>query len=211
MAILESRAVVVFSGMPRKPMIPKLISAVIMMGTDPISPMPIFLNMIDSRTMMMMSDNIYITPSNGARRKVLVIHGPNLHLLGKREPEVYGGVTLEEINGKLREKSADYGLEILIIQSNSESEIVEKITADGYDFLIINPAAYTHTSIAIRDAISGISKPAIEVHLSNIHKREDFRKVSFVSEVALGVISGLGKQSYLLALKAAADYLGTKD
>lgn len=141
------------------------------------------------------------------KSKILIIHGPNLHLLGKREPDIYGRVTLEDLNCELKKKAALYDLSIEIIQSNSESEIVEKITEENHDFLIINPAAYTHTSVAIRDAILAVNKPAIEVHLSNIYKREEFRKKSLISDIVLGVITGLGKDSYLLALEAGANFL----
>lgn len=137
------------------------------------------------------------------KTKILVIHGPNLHLLGKREPHIYGKFTLQEINNNLKETAQKNSVDIEIIQSNSESKIIDKITTENFDFLIINPAAYTHTSVAIRDAIVGVNKPTIEVHLSNIYKREAFRKKSLISDIALGVISGLGKWSYLLALKAA--------
>ncbi len=140
-------------------------------------------------------------------KKILVIHGPNLHLLGKREPKIYGKFSLEDINKALRAKAVENKIEIEIMQSNSEGEIVEKITKSKYDLLIINPAAYTHTSIAIRDAILGIDKPAIEVHLSNIYKREDFRKKSLIGDVALGVITGFGKYSYTLAFDAAIFFL----
>lgn len=142
--------------------------------------------------------------------KILVIHGPNLHLLGKREPDVYGKATLEDINKELTKKAKENKVDIRILQSNSEGEIVEEITNSSYDFLIINPAAYTHTSVAIRDSLLGVDKPAIEVHLSNIYKREEFRKKSLVSDVVLGVISGFGKLSYLLALESAVIFLKNK-
>ncbi|UCD15616.1 MAG: type II 3-dehydroquinate dehydratase [Candidatus Omnitrophota bacterium] len=144
------------------------------------------------------------------KNKVLVIHGPNLHLLGKREPDIYGGYTLSQINKELKARAKKSNISIKIFQSNSEGEIVEEITNTQYDFLIINPAAYTHTSVAIRDALLGVDRPAIEVHLSNIYKREDFRKKSLISDVVLGVISGFGKTSYLLALEAAAGVLRNK-
>ena len=137
------------------------------------------------------------------KNKILVIHGPNLHLLGKREPEIYGNFTLDDINNSLHENISTEEFDIEIYQSNSEGDIVEKITKTSYDFLIINPAAYTHTSVAIRDALLGVNKPTIEVHISNIFKREEFRKKSMISDVVLGVISGLGKHSYLLGLEAA--------
>ncbi len=139
--------------------------------------------------------------------KVLVIHGPNLNMLGKREPEIYGTFSLDDINNKLKALAAELGLKLSAIQSNSESEIIDAIQKRDYDVLIINPAAYTHTSIAIRDAISAAGKPTIEVHISNIHKREEFRRKSYIAEVATGQISGLGADSYLLALRASKNIL----
>lgn len=128
-------------------------------------------------------------------------------MLGKREPELYGTLTLAEINRQMTALAKELGLGLSILQSNSESDIVERIQAADYDLLIINPAAYTHTSIAIRDAVSACGKPAIEVHLSNIYKREEFRRMSFTVGVAVGQISGFGAQSYLLALRAAKGLL----
>lgn len=139
--------------------------------------------------------------------KALIIHGPNLNLLGKREPNIYGTLNLNEINERINKTASELGLETTIIQSNSESEIIEAIHRDDYDILIINPAAFTHTSVAIRDAISAIGRPAIEVHLSNIHKREDFRRRSFIAEVCEGQISGFGAESYILALIASKNIL----
>ncbi len=138
-------------------------------------------------------------------RKVLVIHGPNLNLLGEREPNVYGSTTLDEINQALQEQAAKTDVELKIVQSNHEGELVETIQNARHwaDVIVINPAAYTHTSVAIRDALSAIAVPAIEVHLSNIHARENFRQASYVSPVAVGQVSGFGKNSYLLALQAA--------
>lgn len=138
-------------------------------------------------------------------KKVLVIHGPNLNLLGQREPEVYGHATLEQINNQLREAAAQKGLELEVFQSNHEGEIVERIqkAQGGIDCLIINPAAFTHYSIAIRDALAGLDIPLIEVHLSNIYAREEFRQDSVVSGVVTGQIAGFGRDSYYLALEAA--------
>jgi len=138
-------------------------------------------------------------------RKVLVIHGPNLNLLGEREPQVYGSVTLEEINQSLEEQAKKSGVELKTFQSNHEGELVEAIqnARKWADVIIINPAAYTHTSVAIRDALSAVNVPAIEVHLSNIHARENFRQASHVSPVSVGQVVGFGKNSYLLALQAA--------
>lgn len=141
-------------------------------------------------------------------KKILVIHGPNLNLLGARETDIYGKKTLEDINNMLKEQAASLGVGIEIFQSNHEGEIVQKIQdakTNGISAILINPAAYTHTSVAIRDAISAVSIPTIEVHISNIYSREEFRKISLVSPVAVGVVSGFGYQSYLFGLKAAAD------
>jgi 3-dehydroquinate dehydratase II len=139
--------------------------------------------------------------------KVLVIHGPNLNLLGKRETSIYGTKSLEDINNDILTLASDLGLDVRTIHLNSEGKILDLIQEGDYDLLIINPAAFTHTSIAIRDAIAGVDKPAIEVHLSNIHKREKFRRKSFIAEVAAGQISGFGPESYLLALRAAKSIL----
>lgn len=137
--------------------------------------------------------------------KVLVIHGPNLNLLGKRETDIYGTLSLSDIDASIKGLAGELGIEVEAMQSNSESAMVEAIQGMDYDLLIINPAAYTHTSVALRDAISAVAKPAIEVHLSNIHSREEFRKKSFIAEVVRGQISGFGPESYLLALRAARE------
>jgi 3-dehydroquinate dehydratase-2 len=139
--------------------------------------------------------------------KVLVIHGPNLNLLGRREPGVYGNLSLREINRRIRSEASRLGIDVSMKQSNSEGEIIDAIQKGNYDCLIINPGAYTHTSIAIRDAISAVARPTIEVHISNIHKREEFRKRSYIAGVAQGQISGFGADSYLLALMAAKNIL----
>ena len=137
--------------------------------------------------------------------KILVIHGPNLDLLGVREKAIYGETTLEEINGALTERAKKLKVELEIMQSNHEGEIVDAIgDCNGrFDVILINPAAYTHTSVAIRDAISGAGVPAIEVHLTNIYAREEFRHTSLVAPVAVGQISGFGKLSYILGFEAA--------
>lgn len=145
--------------------------------------------------------------------KILVIHGPNLQLLGKREPEIYGKVTIKEINTALTEEAKKKNIKLEIMQSNHEGDIVEaigKASVGEYKAIIINPAAYTHTSIAIRDAISACGIPTVEVHLSNIFSREEFRRTSLVSPVAAGVISGFGKESYLLGLCAAIQIINKK-
>ena len=141
--------------------------------------------------------------------KILLIHGPNLNLLGQREPEVYGKVTIEEINQNVKKEANTEGITVEIMQSNHEGEIVDIIgkAKDNFEGIIINPAAYTHTSVAIRDAISAAGIPTIEVHLSNIYSREEFRHTSLVAPVALGQISGFGKYSYILAIKAIAKIL----
>lgn len=135
--------------------------------------------------------------------KIIVIHGPNLNLLGTRETGIYGAATLDDVNQGIRTLCEELGLGVEIFQSNSEGEIVDAIQQREYDVVIINPAAYTHTSVAIRDAIAAVGKPAIEVHISNIYKREDFRHKSFISGVATGQICGLGVEGYLLAVRAA--------
>jgi 3-dehydroquinate dehydratase-2 len=139
--------------------------------------------------------------------KVLVIHGPNLNLLGKRETGIYGKKSLNDINKSISTLALSLGIKVRILQINNEGKIIEAIQKSDYDALIINPAAYTHTSIAIRDALLAVGKPAIEVHLSNIHRREEFRKKSFIADVAVGQISGFGPESYLLALRAAKSIL----
>jgi 3-dehydroquinate dehydratase-2 len=137
--------------------------------------------------------------------KILVLHGPNLNLLGTREPEKYGTTTLNEINSALFKVADQHGHVVNCLQSNAEHELVEAVQAakeDGVSHIIINPAAFTHTSIAIRDALAATDIPYIEVHLSNIHARETFRRHSYYSELAQGVISGLGAYGYQLALLA---------
>jgi 3-dehydroquinate dehydratase II len=141
--------------------------------------------------------------------KILVIHGPNLALLGEREVAVYGQFTLPEINQKLNALAQKEGIELEIVQLDSEGEIVEKIgqARKTCQALVINPAGYTHYSVAIRDAIAAVSIPTVEVHLSNIYAREEFRHKSVIAPVAIGQISGFGVNSYLLGLKAAIDLL----
>ena len=139
-----------------------------------------------------------------AIKNITVIHGPNLNLLGQREPGYYGTLTLDDINDTLTKEASNLSLSIEVFQSNGESEIVNKIQSLKSDFIIINPAAYTHTSIAIRDALAAMEIPFIEVHISNVFAREDFRKQSFFSDIAVGVISGLGTEGYCAALNYAA-------
>lgn len=136
----------------------------------------------------------------------LLLHGPNLNLLGTREPEVYGSTTLAQINTELQAYAHEHGHQLSYLQSNAEYELVDRIHAardESIDFIIINPAAFTHTSVALRDALLGVDIPFIEVHLSNVHKRELFRHHSYLSDVAVGIICGLGAQGYLFALQAA--------
>ncbi|MFT5219880.1 MAG: 3-dehydroquinate dehydratase-2 [Planctomycetota bacterium] len=138
--------------------------------------------------------------------KILAIHGPNLNMLGTREPEIYGSDTLEDINGELEKMAIQNKIQLEAFQSNIEGNIVTRIQQAGQenvDFIIINPAAYTHTSIAIRDAFMATRIPFIELHLSNVYAREEFRVHSYLSDIAVGVISGFGKNSYLLAFEAA--------
>ena len=144
--------------------------------------------------------------------KILVIHGPNLNMLGKREPDLYGSESLDAINERIKDEAGRLGLQIECFQSNREGDIVDRIQKAFGDasLIIINPAAYTHTSVAIRDALLAVNLPVIEVHLSNIHKREDFRKKSLVADIAVGQISGFGSYGYMLALKAAAVELDKK-
>jgi len=140
---------------------------------------------------------------------ILVIHGPNLNLLGKREPGIYGIQTLSQINEALLKMAEEMDVELKVTQSNSEGEIVSFIgeNLDWADGIVINPAAYTHTSVAIRDAISAVHLPTIEVHLSNVFNREEFRHFSYISPVAIGVICGFGADSYYLALRAIVSRL----
>lgn len=139
---------------------------------------------------------------------ILILHGPNLNLLGAREPEIYGAATLEDINRNLEKLAANAGVKIDFFQHNAESALIDRVQLcmkDGTDFIIINPAAYTHTSIALRDALAAVKLPFIEVHLSNIFSRESFRQHSYFSDLAIGVISGLGFKGYELALQYALD------
>ena len=138
--------------------------------------------------------------------RILVLHGPNLNLLGTREPGVYGAITLDQINARLVAQAQQAGHQLEALQSNSEYELIDRIHAaqdQAIDFIIINPAAFTHTSVAIRDAMLAVSIPFIEVHLSNVYKREPFRHHSYFSDIAEGVICGLGAEGYALALQAA--------
>jgi len=137
--------------------------------------------------------------------KIVVLHGPNLNLLGLREPEVYGALNLEQINERMQALAATEGLELQITQSNHEGVLIDTIhgALDWADAIVINPGAYTHTSVAIRDAISAVRLPTVEVHMSNVHRREPFRHHSYISPVVVGQVVGFGVDSYLLGLQAA--------
>jgi len=137
---------------------------------------------------------------------ILIVQGPNLNLLGTREPEVYGKTTLEDIHQKLGQLAKSHSVNLDTYQSNHEGELIDRIQKakqEGIDFIIINPGAFTHTSVALRDVLAGVAIPFIEVHLSNIHQREEFRKHSYLSDIATGVICGLGALGYELAMTAA--------
>ncbi len=142
-------------------------------------------------------------------KKILVIHGPNLNLLGKREVDIYGTITIDNINKELKKIAKSRNVNLTIMQSNHEGEIVEAIgeSTKKFDAIVINPAAYTHTSVAIRDAVSAVKVPVVEVHLSNIYSREEFRHTSLIAPVAKGQISGFGKMSYVLGLEAVIGLL----
>jgi len=143
--------------------------------------------------------------------KILVIHGPNLNLLGQRETHHYGHDTLQSIDRRLAEAGRDAGVEVVSFQANAEGSLIDRVHAaktEQTDFIIINPAGFTHTSVALRDALAGVAIPFIEVHLSNVHAREPFRRHSYFSDIAVGVIAGLGAQGYELALEAAVRRIG---
>lgn len=142
-------------------------------------------------------------------KNILVLHGPNLNLLGSREPDVYGRVTLDEINARLTKLASVSGASLSSFQSNAEAALVERVQqarADGTQFIVINPAAFTHTSVSLRDALAAVAIPFVEVHLSNVFAREAFRKESFFSDLAVGVISGLGAAGYEFAVQFALNY-----
>jgi 3-dehydroquinate dehydratase II len=144
--------------------------------------------------------------------RILVLHGPNLNLLGRRELEIYGAVTLEEINSRLNNVAAEHHVELEIIQSNHEGVLVDAVqnALGHFDALVINPGAYTHTSVALRDAIAAVDLPTIEVHLSNLSRREGYRQHSYITPVAIGQIMGFGADSYILGLQAAILHLAQR-
>jgi 3-dehydroquinate dehydratase-2 len=149
------------------------------------------------------------TTQNQHTKHILVLHGPNLNLLGTREPDVYGRTTLKEIDGRLQQIAAESGAALTALQSNAEATLVDRVQAareDGTTFIVINPAAFTHTSVALRDALAAVGIPFVEVHLSNVFAREAFRKESFFSDLAVGIISGLGAQGYEYAVRFALQY-----
>ena len=144
-----------------------------------------------------------------AKNKILILNGPNLNLLGKRQPEIYGRLTLEQINKQIRALAKELGVEVAIRQSNSEGELVDWVQEAPKEFkaIVINPAAYTHSSVALRDAIAAAGIPAVEIHISNIYRREEVRKHSYMAGAAVGQITGFGAHSYLLGLRAAVEQL----
>lgn len=147
------------------------------------------------------------TDVNGKNKNILVLHGPNLNLLGGREVEIYGRLSLEDLNGLLHREGEKLGVALDCFQSNSEGDLLDRIhgAAGKYQGIIINPGAYTHYSIALRDALAGVELPTVEVHLTNIYAREEFRRISVIAPVVRGQISGFGAQSYLLALRALCE------
>ena len=145
---------------------------------------------------------------------ILLLNGPNLNLLGEREPDIYGEFSLEDIEKTIKELGKENNIEAECFQSNAEHELVDKIhdaKSDGVKVILFNPGAFTHSSISLRDAILGVNIPLIEIHLSNIYGREEFREKSYFSDIALGVVSGFGKESYLMAFQAAKNYLLRED
>jgi 3-dehydroquinate dehydratase-2 len=146
--------------------------------------------------------------------KVLLLNGPNLNLLGTREPAIYGAATLADVEATCASEGRSLGLEVAAFQSNHEGQLIDRIHAargEGVRFIVINPGGLTHTSVALRDALAGVAIPFVEVHISNVHRREDFRHHSYLSDIAEGVIVGLGTLGYRLALQAAADKLHSGD
>ena len=144
-------------------------------------------------------------------KKILLLNGPNLNLLGTREPDIYGAETLDDIVANLERVSKEIGVSLIVFQSNVEGELIDKVQKareDGVDFILINPGAFTHTSVALRDAFLAVEIPMIELHLSNVHAREEFRRNSYLADIAVGTLAGFGSYSYELALRAAVNHLG---
>ncbi len=142
-------------------------------------------------------------------KSLLILHGPNLNLLGRREPEIYGHATLADIDAELQALASERGAALQSFQTNHEGALVDRVQAaadDGTDFIVVNPAALTHTSVALRDALAGVAIPFIEVHLSNVHRREEFRRQSYLSDLAIGVVCGLGRAGYRCAVAYALDH-----
>lgn len=142
--------------------------------------------------------------------KILLLNGPNLNMLGSREPEIYGSMSLQDIEKQLQTKALQHKSELITFQSNAEHELIDRIQQSvdqDFDFILINPAAFTHTSVAMRDALASVQLPFIEIHLSNPHAREPFRKHSYFSDIAVGVIAGFGVNSYLMAFESAINHL----
>lgn len=154
-----------------------------------------------------------LNQNKARKQKILVVHGPNLNMLGRREPSVYGSSTLEEINEEINKAAEECGMNADTFQSNHEGALIEKIceAINGYDAVIINPAAYTHTSVAIRDALLMLDVPIIEVHLSNIYRREPFRHKSMIADVATAQVTGFGKEGYMIAVRAVANMISDKE
>ena len=156
---------------------------------------------------------IFVRIAMKMSKKVLILNGPNLNLLGTREPHIYGAETLSDIEAQLTAQAKALGVSVVFLQSNSEGVLIDKIHAakdNGVGFVIINPGGLTHTSVALRDAFLGVGLPFVEVHISNVHKREPFRRHSYLSDVAVGVIAGLGSAGYGYALQFAAQCVGAK-
>ncbi|GAB3297200.1 type II 3-dehydroquinate dehydratase [Pseudidiomarina andamanensis] len=156
------------------------------------------------------ADRSIMTANNDKKFRVLLLNGPNLNLLGSREPEIYGSDTLDKIEHRLREHAESMGITLDCRQSNAEHQLIDWVheaRTSHVDYIIINPGAYTHTSIALRDALAGVAIPFTEIHLSNIHAREEFRQHSFLADIAVGVICGFGAQGYDFALQAAKHFL----
>jgi 3-dehydroquinate dehydratase-2 len=176
--------------------------------------LPNFLENVEKRRQTLAKSLYNALFGHFAMATILVLHGPNLNMLGSREPEIYGSETLNDINQRLQSIASESGHHLQTLQSNAEYELIDRIhdaRLEEVDFILINPAAFTHTSVALRDALLAVEIPFIEVHLSNVHAREKFRHHSYFSDVAVGVICGLGSQGYDLALQAALKSININD